>query len=88
MAFAKFIRISDGKVHYVFEGDEHRLPSIVDDFIKLPPNPTVIIATTVYMTEDPQLDSFKSVYELDRALTEECADDREMKAYQQARIDY
>lgn len=90
MAFTAFYRKSDHKVYYAFEGEENRLPghASIDEFIKLPPNPIVVIATATYMTEDPQLDSLKTIYELDRQLNLEAEDDREMLHYQNARINF
>ena len=90
MSFTAFFRKSDRKIYYAFANEEHRLPShsSMDEFIKLPPNPTVVLATATYMTEDAQLDSLKSIYELDRQLNLEAEDEREMIFYQYARINY
>jgi hypothetical protein len=56
----------------------------IDTYEKLPPNPRVVLATNTYMS-DPQLDSIHSVYELDRQLNIEAAEEREMQGFQYAR---
>lgn len=46
-----------------------------------PHYPGVVHATSVSMLEDAQLDSLKSIYELDRILNIEAASERETKTY-------
>lgn len=54
-------------------------------FVAMPPSPSVVHCTNTYMS-DPQLDSLKTMYELDRQLNIEAAEERELKAYNQIRI--
>ena len=91
MALCAYKRI-DGKVFYCFEGEEDRLPPIdaihcvFENFYeKLPPNPNVVQSTTTFMTEDPQLDSLETIYELDRILNIEAEEEREAQTFQVAR---
>lgn len=51
------------------------------DFVKMPPKVQVITATAMYMHEY-QLDSFHTVYELDRQLNIEARNEKEMEVYQ------
>jgi len=94
LSFRAYKDLDTGKIGYAFEGEEHRLDRIVRTpgerlfgwdlfWEKLPPNPSVILATSVFMTEMPYLDSLKSIYELDRMLNIEAEQDREDKAYQE-----
>ena len=99
MAFAAYKIPGDDEVFYAFEGEEHRLPCPLSAsegmewvqgfwwffYEKLPPNPTVVLATSVYMTEDPQLDSIKTIYDLDAELNTEARDEAEHQAAQIAR---
>lgn len=67
----------------VFEGDEparlnHISCACNHVLVALPPNPIVIHATNVFMAE-PQIDSIKTVYELDRQLTIETRADKELQ---------
>lgn len=55
------------------------------DFQPLPPDPSVVHCTNTYMSE-PQLDSLKTIYELDRILNIEARDEKELKILQEARI--
>ena len=89
-------RFDEDRIEYAFEGEEYRL---TDDLTiegdcqyrfewdeiweKLPPNPSVILATTSYMAGVPYLDSLKTMYELDRILNIEAEQAREDKAYQE-----
>lgn len=89
MSLKAYRNKEDGSIHYAFEGEEHRMPH--SDYLswhwrwmydKLPPNPVTILATSVYMCGSPQLDSLKSIYELDRQLNIEAEGEREDKEYQ------
>lgn len=51
-------------------------------WIKLPPKVNVILATSLYMQEY-QLDSWPTVYELDRQLNIEAREEKEMQFYQE-----
>lgn len=84
MAFCAYRSRLDGRIEYAFSGEEDRIASKdwEEEFERLPPNPTVIIATKTYMAEQPLLDSFKTMYELDRVLNIEAEQEREDKAYQ------
>ena len=88
MSFRAFVRLSDDKVFYAFQGEEHRLPSAnwKQEFSMLPPSPITIQATWEPMTEMPYLDSIHTQYELDRQLTIEAQMARESKAYHEAII--
>lgn len=82
-----------GESQYVFEGEEERLQQgncgVVTRwchiFEKMPPSPRVVHCTAAYMTEY-QLDSLPSMYELDRVLNIEAAEEREVKALNKARL--
>lgn len=54
------------------------------DFEALPPNPVVVHTTDTWMSE-AHIDSFQTVYELDRQLNIEAANERETKAMLEAR---
>lgn len=54
-------------------------------WLKQPPRVSVILATTGLMLDDPQLDSLITIYELDRQLTMEARDEKEMEIFQQVR---
>lgn len=73
---------------YVFESEEFRLSPCENNcnckFIKMPPNPVVVHTTDTWMSE-PQIDSFITVYELDRQLNIEAANERETKLMLEAR---
>lgn len=104
MPFASYVNKNTGKTYYAFEGEEYRLPGVVpgsrgkelvhfsekwpDLYIKLPPNPKVVLSTFVYMTEDPQLDSMQGIYELDRMLNIEASEEKEAAAVQTARKEF
>ena len=51
---------------------------------ELPPNPVTVHSTETYMSV-PQIDSIKTVYELDRQLNIEAQQDRELLALGEAR---
>lgn len=51
------------------------------NFIELPPRPSVVVATAMYMQEF-QLDSWATVYELDRLLNIEAREAKELEVYQ------
>jgi hypothetical protein len=51
----------------------------------MPPKFTTILATNVLMLEEPQLDSLITVYELDRVLTMEAREQKEMQLFQEVR---
>jgi len=48
----------------------------------LPPNCSVVIATSQFM-QDYQLDSWSTVYELDRLLNIEAREEKELKVFQE-----
>lgn len=81
-----------GETQYAFEGEEHRIVQgncgkfmrWCHNFRVMPPNPIVIHTTDTWMSE-PQLDSFQTVYELDRQLNIEAANERETKLMLEAR---
>lgn len=50
-----------------------------------PPKFTTILATSMLMLEEPQLDSLISVYELDRQLTIEAREQKELELFQEVR---
>lgn len=87
-------RCKCGDVQYVFDGEEKtRLrqggscPPFTrrcHQYIKQPPNPVVVHTTDTWMSE-PHLDSFITVYELDRQLNIEAANERETKLMLEAR---
>lgn len=95
MPLVAYRRKSDGKIFHCFENEAwDRLPYLdtgltwgeeeVDaQFDKLPPNPVTINSTRTFMSEHPQLDSFSTIYELDKQLTLEAEQEREDKAYQE-----
>ena len=93
MALARYKHRTTGKICYVFEGEEYRLdiPSGCIGHVpwtlvyeKLSPNPIVIHTTDTYMS-DPQLDSLKTIYELDRQLNIEAREEKELEAFNQFR---
>ena len=71
------------KTEYVFDGEESRL-SDGHEFEKLPNNPIIVHATNTFMS-DPQLDSLKTIYDLDKTLTKEVRDEKEMKLFNEHR---
>lgn len=83
MSLREYRNKKTGKSFYVFAGEEHKVPGNIKDYRLMPPNPSTVIATHVYMTEMPQLDSLKTIYELDRILNIEAEQEREDKAYQE-----
>jgi hypothetical protein len=51
----------------------------------MPPDPTVVHCTNTYMSE-AQLDSIKTMYELDKILNYEAREEREIKILNETRI--
>jgi len=72
------------KTQYAFVGEEYRLQDDGCCYEAQPPDPTTIHATNTYMSE-PQLDSWASVYELDRMLNIEMSDEKELAAFNEFR---
>ena len=97
MSFRAYRNKFDARIEYAFEGEEMRLADTPDEYHlwglndlgwsgvweKLPPDPTVILATTSYMAGVPYFDSMKTMHELDRLLNIEAEQAREDKAYQE-----
>jgi hypothetical protein len=52
---------------------------------KMPPKFTTVLATSLFMTDAPFLDSFITVYELDRVLNLEARAEKETEMYQELR---
>ena len=79
--------IKTGSLHLAFEGEEEeRLPKTIHGhwkrvYKKLPPDPMTIDSIVVFMTEQPQLESLRTIHELDRVLNIEAQETRELEAY-------
>lgn len=77
------------EVQFVFD-DEHtndlgcKSRSGKHKFILMPPRVSVVIATNTFMS-DPQLDSWVTVYELDRQLNIEAREQKEIEIFQEVR---
>lgn len=91
---AEYVCKRCGDIQYVFDNEEERLVQgncgrvlrWCHDFRKMPPSPRVVHATETYMSDQPQLDSLRTIYELDRILNLEAAEEREVKALNKARL--
>ncbi len=93
MAYREYVNINTGESFFCFEDDENRLPDVGDKlwrdiYVKMPPTPVVVHSTNEFMTEDPVLDSLTTIYELDRQLNIEAENERDLKALEQARINF
>jgi len=72
-----------GEVCYLFDNEDKDGDGHV--WLQMPPRFTTVLATNMLMLEEPQLDSLISVYELDRQLTIEAREQKEMELFQEVR---
>jgi DNA-directed RNA polymerase subunit RPC12/RpoP len=89
MAFMAYKCAQCGGVIYSFESEFNKLQirclkTCQGDYIKQPPNPTVIHQTECYMAE-PVLDSMDTNIELDRIMTREARHLKQDKQVDEAR---
>lgn len=91
MGLRKFQCNKCAKTQLAFLGEEHRLSQAdcgvegCHVFTPLPPDPSVVHCTNVYMA-DAQLDSIRTIYELDKILTYEAREEKEIKILNDTRI--
>lgn len=85
MALKEYVCSCCGNTQYVFEGEENRLKQGLCEhsFEKMPPSFLVVHSSEIFMLS--QLDSVHTIDDLDKALTLEAADDREVRAQNEAR---
>ncbi|CAB5220735.1 hypothetical protein UFOVP244_29 [uncultured Caudovirales phage] len=92
MALIEYLCQKCGSTSFVFGGDEDRLPKSSYHpgagnheckWEALPPLCSIVHSTDVFMLS--QLDSIHTIEDLDAAATREAAEEREMKAYGNAR---
>ena len=92
MALKEYICSQCQRIQYVFEGEEDNrlqeglcrdLKKETHDFRKMPPSCSVVHSTDIFMLS--QLDSIHTIDELDRRLTSEAADEREVRSQNEAR---
>ena len=82
MALVAFMSKKDGgKIVYAFDSEPERYPDS-EEYIALPPCPTVVPATVAFMADAPLLDSFSTLDELDHIMGMEAAMERETAEYQ------
>jgi hypothetical protein len=89
MSLREYYCYETKKSHYVFEGEEKRLPNgenWQNHYRKMPPNPMVVRSTIDYMVDIPMLDSMNGLHDLDRVLTLEAENDRVLNEMEKMRI--
>jgi hypothetical protein len=88
MAYREYRCETCGAIAYAFENEVHKLRNINKHILckwkKMPPSPVVIHTTECFMSE-PVLDSMDTAMELDRILTREKSQERELKQVLEAR---
>ena len=92
MSLIEYVCQTCGSTSFVFGGDENRLSKTSNQqrdgdheckWEALPPLCSIVHSTDVFMLS--QLDSIHTIEALDAAATREAAEEREMKAYGNAR---
>lgn len=87
MALVAYICDRCSRKALAFRGEEHRLTlrcEVGCEISPLPPNPVTVHTTDTFMSE-PQLDSLSSLYELDRLLTIEAREEKELFVFNEFR---
>jgi hypothetical protein len=93
MALVEYTCLECGSISYAFKGEEYRLPQSASGYRTainhsckwhaLSPLCSIVHSTEIFMIS--QIDSIHSIHALDAAATREAADERELKAYNNAR---